>query len=91
MNNIPLALMVKACHAIVGLTTICPQTEMKDHLTSLGVRVVNTLSLPAVVIFLGRDYWYKLHVILRCTLAIWLFLLHVMMRSMLPIWYSYYM
>ena len=37
----------------VGLTSTCPQTEVKDHPTSL--RVISTLSLSAVVDFLDQD------------------------------------
>ena len=49
----------RAYQLTAGLTSGCPQTEVKDHLTSLEVICVSMLSPSAIVGFLDQDYGYK--------------------------------
>ena len=52
------SLTTRAYQPTAGLTSTYPQTEVKDHLTSLGVTLV-CKSPPVIVGFLDQDYHYR--------------------------------
>ena len=51
----PLALEPLACQPIAGLTSICPQTEVKDHPASLGMPCSQHIESHSRRGFLDRD------------------------------------
>ena len=57
--NIPMAQQltgVQVCNQTAGLSSICPQTEMKDYPASLRWCVFSKSCLPVIVDFLDWDY-----------------------------------